>query len=256
MRNRIPLVAALLAFASLALPTLASAQWRYPPLYPPYRSYRYAEPESHLRFNVTPKQADVYVDGFFAGKVQEFDGRLQRLHVTPGQHEIVVYLEGYRSMRQRLYLSPNITRTLDGSLARLRDGELQEPQPVPSEQDREEMRTPDDRYRPPSARGPVSRRSPADEPPPRRRLPRDMPTDTRTDTRYASLDIRVQPGGTNVRIDGERWDGPTGDDRLTVQVSEGRHLIEVERDGYEPFSREYDVRAGESLPVNVSLRRR
>lgn len=256
MRNRLPLVATMLAFVTLALPSIAAAQWRYPPLYPPYRSYRYAEPESHLRLNIKPKQAEVYVDGFFAGKVQEFDGALQRLHVTPGQHEIVVYLEGYRSMRQRLYLSPNITRTLDGSLERLRDGEMQEPQPTPAEQDRQdEAAPPDEAYRRPPMRGPVGRRNPVDDPPARRR-PRDLPPEPSADARYASVAIRVQPSGAVVRIDGERWDAAPADERLTVQVSEGRHLIEVEREGYEPFRREYDVRAGETLPLNISLRRR
>lgn len=256
MRNRFHLVAVLLSFCGLALPTAAAAQWRYPPIYPPFGAYRYAEPESHLRLNIKPNQADVYVDGFFAGKVQEFDGRLQRLHVTPGQHEIVVYLEGYRSLRQRLYLSPNVTRTLDGSLERLRDGELQEPQPAPSERDREEMQPPDEAYRRPPTRGPVGRRGPVDQPPPPRRLPREEPSDTRSASRYASLSVRVQPSGAVVRIDGERWDGPSGDERLVIQVAEGRHLVEVEHEGYEPFSREYDVRAGDTAPINIALRRR
>ena len=75
----------------------------------------------------------VYVDGYFAGKVDEFDGKLQRLHVEPGEHEIVVYLDGYRSLRQRLYLSPNSTRTIDGRLEPLREGDVQEPPPQPTE---------------------------------------------------------------------------------------------------------------------------
>lgn len=250
MRNRFPLVTMALSLVALALPVAAAAQWRYPPGYPPYRTYRYAEPESHLRLNVKPKEAEVYVDGFFAGKVQEFDGRLQRLHVTPGQHEITIYLEGYHSLRQQLYLSPEVTRTIDGALQRLRDGEMQEPQPTPSERerDRDAMGRDEEPYGRPPARGPAGRRGPIDEP--RRRA------SERTDARYASLAIRVQPGNAVVRIDGERWEAPSGDDRLVVEVSEGRHLIEVERDGYEPFSREYDVRAGETEQVNISLRRR
>lgn len=248
MRNRFPLVTVALSLAALALPAAAGAQWRYPPGYPPYRTYRYAEPESHLRLNVKPKEAEVYVDGFFAGKVQEFDGPLQRLHVTPGRHEITIYLEGYRSLRQQLYLSPEVTRTIDGALQRLRDGEMQEPQPTPSERDREAMRPDDEPYGRPPARGPAGRRGPIDEP---RRQPRE-----RGDARYASLSIRVQPGRAVVRVDGERWDGPADHDRLVVEVTEGRHLVEVQLDGYEPFSREYDVRAGDTEQINISLRRR
>ena len=59
-----------------------------------------------------------------------------------------------------------------------------------------------------------------------------------------------------MRIDGERWDGPDGrDGRLVVQVSEGRHVVEVERDGYDPFTTEVEVREGETRPLNISLRR-
>ena len=108
-----------LALASLVagwmfLPAAADAQFRYPGPYP-YGGYRYG-PESDLRIDVTPKEASVYVDGYFAGTVDEFDGTFQRLHVLPGEHEIVIYLDGYRSIRERLYLSPNATRKIVGIL--------------------------------------------------------------------------------------------------------------------------------------------
>jgi hypothetical protein len=74
--------------------------------------------------------------------------------------------------------------------------------------------------------------------------------------RGGSLILRVQPSGTDVLIDGDRWAGPSsGDDRLVVQVSEGRHRIEVTRDGYVAFTTEVDVPRGQSVPVNVSLAR-
>src|SRR5262249_39654173 len=92
-------------------PARADAQYRYPPIVsPPYPSYRYAGPEANLRIRVTPKDASVYVDGYFAGRVDEFDGTFERLHVAPGGHEITVYLEGFHSLKKQLYLNPNATR--------------------------------------------------------------------------------------------------------------------------------------------------
>lgn len=251
MRNKRHLLALLLPFAALALPATAAAQWRYPPLYPPYGAYRYAEPESNLRLNVKPKDASVYVDGYFAGKVEEFNGRFQRLHLLPGEHEITVYLDGYRSLKQRLYLSPNATRTIDGALERLAAGQAQEPKPEPSERDRDRMAPPDEVNRLPPSRGPMPRRGPSNQPPPRRG-PREEPLEA---SRFASLSIRVQPGGATVRVDGERWDGPSGDERLIIQVSEGHHVVEVERDGYDRFTTDIDVRRGETAPLNIGLRR-
>jgi hypothetical protein len=66
----------------------------------------------------------------------------------------------------------------------------------------------------------------------------------------------VQPGGAALLIDGERCTGPAdADERLIIQVPEGRHRIEAERDGYERFVTEIDVRRGETEPVNISLTR-
>jgi hypothetical protein len=70
---------------------------------------------------------------------------------------------------------------------------------------------------------------------------------------FGSLVIRVQPAGADVVIDGERWQGPEGSERLVVQVSEGSHRVEVRKDGYVPFSTTVKVRNGETAPVNVSL---
>ena len=63
----------------------------------------------------------------------------------------------------------------------------------------------------------------------------------------------MQPAGADVLIDGERWRAPDGDDRLVVQVTDGRHHIEVRKEGYQPFTTEVDARGGESVPINISL---
>src|SRR5262245_45560319 len=55
------------------------------PYYYPYYSY---DPTSALKLEVTPKDAEVYVDGYYAGIVDDFDGAFQRLHVLPGNHEL------------------------------------------------------------------------------------------------------------------------------------------------------------------------
>jgi hypothetical protein len=250
--RKLQFIALLLPLLSVSVPSTASAQWRrYPPY--PYPAYRNYQPESSLRLDVKPRDASVYIDGYFAGKVDEFDGKLQRLHVEPGEHEIVVYLDGYRPLTQRLYLSPNGTRTIDGQLEKLAAGDVQPPPPQPSEDARLRRRDdprldPSDRDAVPPFRGPAG--------PPRRRDPGVEDDRDRGGSRESALSIRVQPSGASVRVDGERWDGPDGrDDRLVIQVSEGHHVIEIERDGYERFTTEVEVRRGETRTLNVSLRR-
>ncbi len=229
--------AALLTLGVLALlPAAAAAQFRYPPF--PYYGYRMAPPDTDLRIEATPREAAVYVDGYFAGEVDDFDGLFQRLHVLPGEHEIAIYLEGYRTHREKLYLSPRSSRKISATLERLPAGETSEPPPAPVD-------PPTGASGPMPARGPLPpRRGPGAFPPP------GVPGNPAA--RTGALAIQVRPADAEVLVDGERWMA-AGEDRLVVQLAEGRHRIEVKKDGYRPFVSEVVVRPGETTPVNVSL---
>jgi len=67
----------------------------YDPFWGPYPYYGYgaypigARSAGEVRVLATPKQAEVLVDGFYAGVVDDFDGTFQRLHTTPGGHAII-----------------------------------------------------------------------------------------------------------------------------------------------------------------------
>jgi hypothetical protein len=65
--------------------------WGYaydPYWYGPGWAYPYEVPPGAvtggLRLEVTPKTADVYVDGYYAGVVNDFNGHFQHLDLTPG----------------------------------------------------------------------------------------------------------------------------------------------------------------------------
>ena len=68
------------------------------------------------------------------------------------------------------------------------------------------------------------------------------------------LAIRVQPADAVILVDGERWQSSSSE-RLDIQVSPGAHRIEVQKDGYQPFTTSVQVRPGETAIVNVSLTR-
>lgn len=72
----------------------------YPPSY--YSGYGYGGGyfrnsffEGELRLSVAPRNADVYVDGYFAGRVDEFDGVFQALKLEEGPHHIQITASGY-----------------------------------------------------------------------------------------------------------------------------------------------------------------
>lgn len=99
----------------------------------PYGVYPYGvRREADVRVEVTPKQAEVYVDGFYAGLADDFDGVFKHLHTTPGGHAITLHLEGYRTITENIYASPNSTFKLRDTMNKLAAGETSDPPPLPS----------------------------------------------------------------------------------------------------------------------------
>jgi hypothetical protein len=229
--------------------------WWDPLWYGPYWGVPYYvapgfyEDCAELRLQVTPKEAQVYVDGYYAGIVDDFDGAFQRLRVRPGHHEIAIYLAGYHTVRQNLYLSPGQDSKMKFAMVPLGPGEQNDPVPQPAAPP-----TLPQGYGDQSAQRPMMRPTAP---------PRSLPTPAEPQRQvevtaapaqnFGSLVIRVQPAGADVLVDGERWQGPDAAERLVIQVPEGSHRIEVRKDGYLPFSTTVNVKSGESAQVNVSL---
>jgi hypothetical protein len=229
--------------------------WGY---YPPYRHYNIG-PESAVRFDVKPNDAEVYVDGYYAGIVDDFNGVFQRLRVPPGEHEIELYLDGYRTVKQKVYLTPDNTFKIKYAMEKLAAGDQAEPRPQPVNPPpgpqgagQPPMQQPPPGYppmQPPPQRGPVGRRMP---PPPPQQGP--DPRGGQPASGYGTLAVRVQPNDADVSIDGEPWRGPGGQDRLLVEVAEGSHTVEIRKSGFRTYVTQVEVRRGETTPLNVSLR--
>jgi hypothetical protein len=221
--------------------------WGYPAPFP----YRYnMDPGASLRLEVKPQDAEVYVDGYYAGIVDDFDGVFQRLPVTPGEHEIELFLDGYRSVQQKVYATPRNTFKLKYAMEKLGPGEQSEPRPQPANPPQAAAPPPQvmPPQAPPSGRGPGGRRLP---PPPPQAAGAPRTADA---SAYGTLSIRVQPAEADVLIDGEKWRGPEAQDRLMVEVPEGRHMVEIQKTGYRTYVTDVQVRRGETTTLNVSLR--
>ncbi len=224
--------------------------------YPPYRGYR-MDAGASLRLEVKPKEAEVYVDGYYAGIVDDFDGTFQRLSVTPGEHEIELFLDGYRTVHQKVYVTPRKTFNVKYSMERLAAGEQPEPRPQPEEPPPGSQAGPPRRGEmpPPMPQEPPQGRAPARRPQPMPpQQPREMPRAGTQAGGYGTLAIRVQPGDAEVMIDGEKWRGPSAQDRLVVDVAEGSHTVQISKAGYRTYVTDVQVRRGETSPLNVSLR--
>ena len=240
--------------------------WGYPyHAYPYYYGpgYYYSGWAS-VRVEMKPREAQVFVDGYYAGLVNDFDGVFQRLDVSPGNHEIAVYLQGYHTYRQQMMFRPGAGYHLKAMLEPLPPGAPPEPQPQPAPGSRTR-----DPYARPNGYGPPERapygaqgEEPYGPPPggegrtvplPERRQPQRPPAGQYNASDFGTLTLRVQPGDAVVTIDGERWDSPEAGSRLVVQLAGGQHRIEVQKAGYRPYSTSIEIRPGESQALNISL---
>lgn len=208
--------------------------WGYPGPYLPAYYGHYVTNESTARLQVTPRETEVYVDGYRAGIVDDFDGFAQRLRVVPGEHVIELYLDGHKPVTHTMLFAPGETYRIRHAMEPLAPGDTSPPRPTP--------RTPPAPQGPPRAYDALGRPIGPD------------PASRPAGIGGGMIAIRVQPGDAVILIDGERWHS-SSNDRLEIQVSPGPHRIEVQKDGYQPFTTSVDVRPGETATVNVSLTR-
>jgi hypothetical protein len=64
-----------------------------------------------IRIQGAPRNAEVYVDGAYAGIVDDYDGVFQRLDLEPGSHEIEIRTQG-RPLTYDVNVTPGQTVTL------------------------------------------------------------------------------------------------------------------------------------------------
>jgi hypothetical protein len=71
-----------------------------------------------LRLKVKPEGASVYVDGFSAGVVDDFDGAFQRLKLAPGPHHIEIRAPERQPLAFDVMIQEDFTITYRGELSK------------------------------------------------------------------------------------------------------------------------------------------
>jgi len=90
------------------------------PAYAPFRGYGYGYATGELRLDVAPRNAEVYVDGYYAGQVDDFDGVLQSLTLEEGSYRIEVVAPGFAPLQFDVRIYPGRKITYRGDLPRSR----------------------------------------------------------------------------------------------------------------------------------------
>lgn len=219
-----------------------------------YRSH-HASDAGALRILVDPEDTKVYVDGYYAGEVDDFDGMFQRLYVSSGRHEVTLKRDGYITHRIRVYVGEDVTLKLRHEMEKGSGPDTLED--LAGEQGLYEER------RPPSHRDDDS--APESEPPyatepPRREQDRNEgpmagPGAGRADASVSPglLSLAVNPDDASVYVDGRFF----GSARQTgeIELAAGPHRVEIVRPGYRTVDRRVVIEAGRMETLAIALER-
>lgn len=211
--------------------------------------YRYRSSDTaSIRTLVDPDKTKVFVDGYYAGTSDDFDGLFQRLYVSPGRHDIAFKLEGYRTYVVKVYATEDHTIKIRHDMERgsgpdavvdLTGGLEEPPYRVGRNDDRYPSRDDDRRD--------VERRD-------NDRRDDDREADQGREARDAgTLRVDVRPDDASIYVDGEFFG--TARRASSLALPPGRHRVEVVRPGYRTVEREVEVRPGRTETVTIDLER-
>ncbi|HEY6507467.1 MAG TPA: PEGA domain-containing protein, partial [Vicinamibacterales bacterium] len=82
--------------------------------YPAYGGYGYGL--GRLRLQVSQRDAEVFIDGYYAGQVDDFDGRLQGLDLETGGYSVEVRKAGWETLTFDVRVTPGRTTTYKAEL--------------------------------------------------------------------------------------------------------------------------------------------
>lgn len=210
--------------------------YRYRPYYAwPYGYYRpwpvfgfyYTSPVTYSTWppapvawvdtDVSPEEAEVWVDGLYAGEADKFDGFPGYLTLSPGTHTIEFRHEGRRTEAQEIFVRAGSYLRFDFKMARADNKS-------PSSQvDTAEL----------------------------------SPQKTESGAAPGLMRLDVTPEDSSIYIDSELYGsasmlaGLHGDLRLAA----GEHLIEIVRPGYLSARREVHLQPGNRVVLSLSLER-
>jgi len=194
--------------------------------------YHQIERESGaVRVLVDPSEARVYVDGYYSGTVDDFDGLFQRLSISSGRHEIALKLEGYKTHRMKVYVAPDSTLKLHYELEKGQGESFEDLSKDAPESEARRGEEQEQRWAESEARA-----------------EKDEAT-----AMGGRLELSIRPEDASVYVDGA-FRGSAGE-ASTLRLAPGRHRIEIVRPGYKTLEKEVDVAPGQSTNVKVELDR-
>ena len=217
--------------------------------------------EGSVSLKVQPNEAKVYVDGYYAGTVDDFDGMFQRLRISPGRHDIALKLDGFHTQTFKVYVPIDQTLKLQHKMVPGTGDDVSQlvgrPEDIARYEQQQSRQQAMGRYQqqqqPPPPQQPRAARPPQEgnEEDDAFRYDNERASDQRGERGLVRLDVR--PADASVYVDGA-FRG-TGRELRQLRLTPGRHQVEVVRPGYRTIAREVDVEGGADTDVTIDLDR-
>jgi hypothetical protein len=230
---------------------------------PSYGPQSRREPMGAIDIDVSPSDAQVYLNGEYIGHVRDFGGWSHGyLWLERGTYDVVFYKDGYKTLARQVSIYPGLVITWDD---KMEQGQAVRPEDLQSKShDRRDARIQFDQDRAAqidqaqaggwnagwnNQGGAPGTMQPAVATAP---MP---PTGNGPAGRYGRLHLQVEPADASVYLDG-RFVG-TGSDlagnNAGLALSPGHHKLAVVRPGRRAEEREFDAQLGQQVSLQVSL---
>ena len=243
------------------------------------RVYGPAEQWAVIDTDISPEEAQVYLDGRYIGIADDFDGNPDYLYLKPGRYRIEFRLEGYETLTRQIEARPGVSMDFKDKLHKIAGakhyGSYERPrqqgevrryfgkrrdavEPVdPSDQPSSDSVTAEDSdddldAPPPQDRAPALRqpRRDGDQYGDRWRSGQRSRAEART-----RLRLNIEPSDAAVYVD-NRFVGTAEEVNSLergVSVSAGKHTVTVSRPGFRDKTSDVTVEQGRTATLEISL---
>ncbi len=199
----------------------------YAPWYPVYVGHGpgFAPAFGYIDTDVSPKKAEVYLDGVYVGIADNFDGFPRHLSTEPGAHVITFKAEGHRTTTRKIRIPRGAIVKLD---FRMIEGVGEDDSTLAGDLEVEAApATPDDTT--------------------------DLEWEETEGPGFVRL--MVSPAGASVYLDGEFYAPASTLMGLhgKLRIESGAHFIEVVNPGYVPARKEFELAPGDRLSMTIVL---
>jgi len=227
-------------------------------------------PYGQIRTEVKPQSAQIFVDGGYVGKADDYDGWWQRLQLEPGQHRIVFRAPGFKPYVTDIRIVPGADIHLKYGMQAGNDSIAEQDMMLPRREysRRDYGQGPEYGQRPDGRDQQYERHQPQEDRYQDQSQDQDQEENIQPyfgggqgndrDMYRRPLILHIEPSDATVYVDGNYYGtaNDNGRSELQLLLPEGRHRIEVVRPGFDSFSQDVTVGREQDNHVNIVLQKK